>query len=98
MEIKIYTIPTCRWCAKLKEWLKKNKYSYQEHDLTESSSARDEIIQKSHQMATPVTIVSRDKTEEEIEKIKNEEEVNIPETVVVGFDEKKLKEALKEYE
>ena len=47
MEIKIYIIPTCRWCAKLKEWFKKNKHSYQEHDLTESDSARDEIIQKS---------------------------------------------------
>ena len=96
MEIKIYTIPTCKWCAKLKEWLKKNKHSYQEHDLTESDSARDEIIQKSHQMATPVIIINEDKTEEQIQMIKDGQKVEIDETVIVGFDEKKLKEALKE--
>ena len=96
MEIKIYTIPTCPWCIKLKEWLKKNKYSYQELDLTESDHARDEIIEKSHQMATPVTIISEEKTEDEKERIKNGEKVEIPEIVIVGFDENKLKEALKE--
>jgi glutaredoxin 3 len=98
MEVKVYTIPTCPWCVKLKDWLKKNKVAFQDFDLTESGSARDEMIQKSSQMATPVTIISRDKTEDEIEKIKNGKEVEIPETVIVGFNEEKLKETLKEYE
>ena len=44
MEINIYTIPTCPWCTKLKEWLKKKKASFIEHDLTESDHARDEIL------------------------------------------------------
>ncbi len=54
MEVKIYTTPTCHWCQKAKEWLKKNKVSFQELDLTESDTYRDEVIEKTHQMAIPV--------------------------------------------
>ena len=54
MEVTIYTTPTCTWCKKLKEWLKKKKVSYQEHDVIESDDARDIMIDKSGQMAVPV--------------------------------------------
>ncbi len=54
MEVTLYTTPTCSWCKKLKEWLKKKKVSYQEHDVTESDSAREIMIDKSGQMAVPV--------------------------------------------
>lgn len=54
MEVKIYTLPTCSWCVKLKEWLKKKKVSFQEFDLIEEENARDEIIEKSGQMSVPV--------------------------------------------
>lgn len=54
MEVTIYTTPTCAWCKKLKEWLKKNKVSYQEHDVIESDDAREIMIDKSGQMAVPV--------------------------------------------
>ncbi len=93
MEINVYTIPTCSWCTKLKQWLKKKKVAFIEHDLTESDSARDEIIEKSAQMATPVTIVKFfEEKEEDGEMVKT----LIKENVVVGFDEKKLEKALKE--
>ena len=81
MEINVYTIPTCSWCTKLKAWLKKKKAAFIEHDLTESDHARDEMIGKSDQLATPVTII----------RYNNNQEV-----VIVGFDEKKLEVALKE--
>ena len=54
MDIKIYVTPTCTWCQKLKEWLKKKKVSYQELDVIESDTYRDQLIQKSWQMAVPV--------------------------------------------
>ena len=92
-EINVYTIPTCSWCTKLKDWLKKKKVAFIEHDLTESDSARDEIIEKSAQMATPVTIVKfYEEKEENGEVVK----VLIKENVVVGFDEKGLETAMKE--
>ncbi|MFA6461338.1 MAG: glutaredoxin domain-containing protein [Candidatus Woesearchaeota archaeon] len=54
MEVKIYTTPTCPWCKTTKEWMKKNKVSFQELDIVESDTYRDELIEKSHQMAVPM--------------------------------------------
>jgi len=44
MEIQIYTTPTCPWCQKLKDWLKKKKVAFIEHDITESDKARDDAL------------------------------------------------------
>ena len=74
MEVKIYTIPTCPWCVKLKEWLKKKKISFQELDVMEEDKARDDLIEKSGQMSVPV--------------------IEIGDKIIVGFNEKKLEEAL----
>lgn len=56
MVIKIYITPTCLWCQKLKEWLKKKKLSYEECDISESQNDkfRDELIEKSGQIGVPV--------------------------------------------
>ena len=54
MKITVYTTPTCPWCAKTKEFLKQKKLSYTEKNVVEDEKARDEMIQKSHQMGVPV--------------------------------------------
>ncbi|PIZ52095.1 NrdH-redoxin [Candidatus Woesearchaeota archaeon CG_4_10_14_0_2_um_filter_33_13] len=54
MEVQIYTTPVCPWCKKVKDWLKKKKVSFIEHDVSESDKARDDMIEKSGQMAVPV--------------------------------------------
>ena len=54
VEVQIYTTPTCSYCQKLKIWLKKNKVSFIEHDITESDKARDEAAKKSSQLGVPV--------------------------------------------
>ncbi len=76
MEIKIYTIPTCPWCVKAKEWLKKKKLSFQDCDVAESQNSqyRDELIEKSGQLGVPV--------------------VDFDGIIVIGFNEKRLEEAL----
>lgn len=58
MEIQIYTTPTCPWCKKLKQWLKRRRYSFQELDTTESDTYRDELLEKSGQLAVPVIDIS----------------------------------------
>lgn len=78
MEIKVYSTPTCFWCQKIKEWLKKNKISYQDLNIIESDTYRDEMIEKSSQMAVPVTIIKEGDKED----------------VVVGFDEPRLSQLL----
>lgn len=74
MEVKIYTITTCPWCVRLKEWLKAKKISFQEVDVTENDKARDELIEKSGQMGVPMT--------------------EIGDKIIIGFNEKKLEEAI----
>lgn len=56
MEIKIYTTPTCSWCTKTKEWLRKKKLSFQDCDVAESQNSqyRDEVLEKTGQLAVPV--------------------------------------------
>lgn len=54
MPIKIYTTPTCPWCKKAKEFLKKKKISFTELNVTTDEKARDEMIKKSKQMGVPV--------------------------------------------
>ena len=56
MEVKVYTIPTCSWCARGKEWLKKKKIAFQDCNIAESQNGqyRDEILEKSGQIAVPV--------------------------------------------
>ena len=54
MDIKLYLTPTDPWCKKAKEWLKKKKLSFEERDVEESDKFRDEMLEKSGQLAIPL--------------------------------------------
>ncbi len=54
MTVKIYTTPTCPWCKKAKEFLKKQKIAHTELDVSSNEKARDEMVKKSKQMGVPV--------------------------------------------
>ena len=56
MEIKIYMTPTCPWCKKTMEWFKKKKIKFEECDVAESQNGRfrDEVLEKTGQLAVPV--------------------------------------------
>ncbi|MBI2102626.1 glutathione S-transferase N-terminal domain-containing protein [Candidatus Woesearchaeota archaeon] len=70
--VTIYTTPTCPWCKKAKEFLKKKKVAFKDLDVSSNEEARDVMIKKSKQMGVPVLdingkiIVGFD--QEEIEK------------------------------
>lgn len=52
--VTIYTTPTCIWCTRTKEFLKKNKVAYKEVDVANDIKAAHEMIEKSGQMGVPV--------------------------------------------
>ena len=52
--IKIYTTPTCPWCAKTKEWLKEHRISFKNINVMKDVKAQQEMITKSGQMGVPV--------------------------------------------
>ena len=52
--VKIYTTPTCVYCKMAKEFFAKNSVPYQELNVIDDEQAREEMIQKSHQLGVPV--------------------------------------------
>lgn len=52
--IKIYTMPTCSWCDKAKEYFISEKVDFEEFNVQDDMLARDEMIKKSKQMSVPV--------------------------------------------
>ena len=53
-KITVYSTPTCPWCAKAKDYLKKKKIEFRDVDITEEDKDREEMIDKSGQMGVPV--------------------------------------------
>lgn len=59
-QITVYSTTTCAYCPMVKEWLKRKGLDYEEVMLDREGAGRiDEMIQKSGQMAVPVTLIER---------------------------------------
>lgn len=56
-KVVIYTTPTCPWCKKAKEFLKKNRIKYTEKDVEGNKKNAQEMIKRSGQQGTPVIFV-----------------------------------------
>jgi glutaredoxin-like YruB-family protein len=52
--VKIYTTTTCPWCEKTKEFFKEHGVKYKEINVEEPEAAQ-EMVEKTGQMAVPVT-------------------------------------------
>lgn len=79
-KVRIFTTQSCPWCMKAKEFLKAKKVKYEELDVGSDEKARDAMIEKSGQMGVPVIEIVKEGT-------------NKP-TIIVGFDQEALEEAL----
>ena len=53
-KIKLYSTPTCIWCAKTREFFRKHKIKYTDLDVSRDRKAAHEMIHKSRQMGVPV--------------------------------------------
>lgn len=52
-QVKIYSTSTCPWCKRAKLFLDTNRVKYQEVNVAEDKTAREEMINLTHQMAVP---------------------------------------------
>lgn len=43
MRVEIYTMPSCEWSNKLKDWLDRHSISYEEKDVSKDMQAVDEV-------------------------------------------------------
>lgn len=53
-KITIYSTPTCAYCTMAKNFLTKNNFEYAEHNVADDLKARQEMVDKSHQLGVPV--------------------------------------------
>jgi len=53
-KIIIYSTPTCVYCVMAKDFFKKHNVHYVEKNVAVDEAAREEMVNKSHQMGVPV--------------------------------------------
>lgn len=53
-DVKIYSTPTCIWCAKAKEFFKQHGIKYTDFDVSSNEKAAEEMVKISGQRGTPV--------------------------------------------
>lgn len=58
MNVKIYTTPVCAYCKMAKEFFKNHSIKFEERNIATDGEARDEMIEKSHQLGVPVIDVN----------------------------------------
>lgn len=52
--VKIYTMDSCSWCTKAKEYLKSKNVDFIELNVQSDMDARQEMIKNTRQMRVPV--------------------------------------------
>jgi glutaredoxin 3 len=58
--VKIYSTPTCHFCALAKEFFKENNVQFENLDVSTDLNARTEMVEQSGQMGVPVIIIGDD--------------------------------------
>lgn len=56
-KVVIYSSPTCHICKRAKAYFAENNIAYEDKDVLSDKKNREEMIEKSGQMGTPVIFV-----------------------------------------
>jgi glutaredoxin-like YruB-family protein len=59
-QVKVYSIPTCPWCKKVKQFLNDNGIAYEDSNVAADQAAREEMVEKTDQLGVPVTMIDGD--------------------------------------
>jgi glutaredoxin-like YruB-family protein len=51
--VTVYSTPTCSWCGTLKSYLKQNKISFTDIDVSADQRAAEELVRRSGQTGVP---------------------------------------------
>ncbi len=77
--VTVYSTPTCPYCKMAKKFLSDHDVAYTDIDVAADDGAAQKMIEKSEQMGVPVIVVADPAGKE---------------TVIIGFDQKKLSTVL----
>ncbi len=53
-KVTVYSTPTCVYCKMAKEFFAKNNVAYEEFNVASDLKAREDMVNKSHQLGVPV--------------------------------------------
>lgn len=59
-QVKVYTTPTCPWCVKVKDYLKKRGVDFDEVNVAHDAEGAHEMIELTGQRGVPVTVIGKD--------------------------------------
>lgn len=62
-KITIYSTATCAYCKMLKSYLQSKDISYEEKHVDQDPALAQELVDKSHQMGVPFTLIEEDDQE-----------------------------------
>ena len=55
--VKVYSIPNCPWCDKVKKYLKLKNIAYEEFNVEDDDDARNELYKISGDQIVPLTTI-----------------------------------------
>ena len=56
--IKVYSIPDCPWCQKVKKYLELRQVKFQEVNIESDLEGRKELLELTKQLSVPVTSIN----------------------------------------
>ena len=59
-EITIYSTPTCIYCDMAKDFFKEKGLDFTDHDVSQDSEKRQEMVERSGQMGVPVIYIGEE--------------------------------------
>ena len=55
--VKVYSVPNCPWCDKVKKYLKLKNIAYEEFNVEDDEEARNELYKISGDQIVPLTTI-----------------------------------------
>lgn len=56
--VTVYSTPTCSWCTRLKDYLRKHKIIFRDVDVSRDQKAADDLVKRSGQQGVPQTDIN----------------------------------------
>lgn len=56
-KVTIYSTPTCPYCKQAKAFFDEHHVEYEDRNVATDTAARQEMVEKSHQMGVPVIVL-----------------------------------------
>lgn len=57
-KIIIFSTPSCSWCKKIKDYIKKNGFTYKDVDVSKDAKAFQDMVRKTNQEGVPQTWIN----------------------------------------